>query len=91
MYENEAHSFCGRMTLRDGNYLPKRRNEASSFKEQLSESHINHLTNYRTFLLDNYGLLDISHEAVLDLVGYIKKYINEYTAWSVGRDARVCF
>ncbi|MCH5172528.1 MAG: hypothetical protein J1F31_06855 [Erysipelotrichales bacterium] len=98
MFESEASRFCGNgsnITLRTtGKYLLKHKGKFVTFRQRTKELHVGHLSLYRTFVENNYAILGMSEEDMLELTsegGFIKRYINLYNNWEIKNGVKECF
>lgn len=95
-YEAEADRFCaGHIYLTMGTYLPKINGKYVTFRMRVKDLHMRHLGLYRTYVMRNYKLLEISEDDMLNLTdpvsGFISKYINMYSNWNTEEGALKCF
>lgn len=92
LYEREAASFCGNdFTLKTERYLLKQNGKFVTFKHRVKELHIKHLTLYKKFIEKNYVKFSMDEEEMIELCGFINKYINFYKSWITMKGAPECF
>ena len=96
MYEEEAASFCGSdITLKTGKCLPEYNSQCITFRKRVKDLHINHLSLYKNYLIQNYKAIGLSDFDMIQLAKkdscFINEFISKYNEWKTEEGALECF